>query len=71
MSSSIQEHFAPLADPRVAGRTLHGLLDIIVLTITAVASGAEGWEAIEEFGREKLAWLRQYIMVLPKIQTRE
>lgn len=61
MGSSIEKHFATLNDPRVEGRTLHSLLDIIILTITAVASGAEGWEAIEDFGKEKLAWLRQYI----------
>ena len=36
-------------------------MDIITLTVCAVASGAEGWEAIEEFGKEKLDWLRQYI----------
>jgi hypothetical protein len=24
-------------------------------------SGAEGWEAIEDFGHEKLAWMRKYI----------
>ena len=42
MSSRIQEHFAPLVAPRVAGRTLHSFLDIIVLTIAAVASGVGG-----------------------------
>ncbi len=63
MGSSIEAHFATLSDPRVEGRTLHKLLDIIVLTIAAVASGAEGWEAIEDFGKEKLTWLRQYILL--------
>jgi DDE family transposase len=28
--------------------------------IAAVISGAEGWEAIETFGEEKLEWLRKY-----------
>ena len=27
--------------------------------IYAVTSGAEGWEAIEQFGKAKLQWLRQ------------
>jgi hypothetical protein len=27
-------------------------MDIIILTICAVISGAEGWEAIEQFGNE-------------------
>ncbi|MCI0667954.1 MAG: transposase family protein, partial [Methylococcaceae bacterium] len=29
--------------------------------ICAVAGGADGWEAIEEFGKDKLEWLRKYI----------
>ncbi len=29
------------------GKTRHALMDIIVLVICAVVSGAEGWEAIE------------------------
>jgi len=35
-------------------------MDIIILTVCAVSSGADGWEAIEEFGREKLEWLRKF-----------
>jgi hypothetical protein len=36
-------------------------MDIIILTICAVISGAEGWEAIEQFGNEKQAWLQKWI----------
>ncbi len=32
-----------------------------MLSLCAVCSGANGWEAIEEFGHEKLDWLQQYI----------
>jgi hypothetical protein len=35
-------------------------MDILFLVIAAVISGAEGWEAIEPFGQEKLTWLRKY-----------
>jgi predicted transposase YbfD/YdcC len=35
-------------------------MDILFLVIAAVISGAEGWEAIETFGEEKLEWLRNY-----------
>ena len=61
MGSSILEHFATLEDPRIERGKEHQLLDIVVLAICAVVSGAEGWEAIELFGRTKLAWLRQYV----------
>lgn len=61
MGSSIIEHFSTLEDPRVERNKKHKLIDIIVLVISAVVSGAEGWEGIEEFGHNKLDWLRQYI----------
>lgn len=60
MSTSLLVHFASLEDPRVERNQRHALLDIVLLTVCAVVSGADGWEAIEEFGREKLDWLRQF-----------
>lgn len=61
MLSSIEEHFRAIEDPRVERNKKHKLLDIIVLAICGVVSGAEGWEAIEEFGYEKQQWLRKYL----------
>jgi predicted transposase YbfD/YdcC len=61
MAASIIEHFSTLKDPRIERHKQHSLIDIIVLTLSAVASGADGWEAIEDFGQEKIDWLRQYI----------
>jgi len=61
MAASIIEHFSSLQDPRIERHKRHNLIDIIVLTVSAVASGADGWEAIEDFGKEKLDWLRQHI----------
>lgn len=60
MSASLFMHFAPLKDPRIERNKLHALSDIVFLTVCAVVSGADGWEAIEEFGQEKLAWLRRF-----------
>lgn len=53
-------HFADITDPRQFGKIEHKLFDIILLTISAVVSGAEGWEDIEMFGEERLDWLRLY-----------
>lgn len=61
MTACIIEHFSPLTDPRIDRHKLHSLIDIIVLAICAISSGADGWEAIEDFGKEKEDWLRQYI----------
>ena len=47
MPTNLIEHFATLEYPRIERNKFHALTDIIVLTFCAVASGAEGWEAIE------------------------
>ncbi len=60
MSASIEEHFSTLEDPRIDRNKLHELMDIVILVLCAVSSGADGWEAIEEFGQEKLDWLRKF-----------
>ena len=62
MSASLLDHFASLEDPRVERNQRHALLDIVLLTVCAVVSGADGWEAIEDFGREKLEWLRRFAL---------
>ena len=48
-------------DPRVAGRTRHLLIDILVLTVVAVLCGAEGVTEIEDFGHHKEKFLRKHL----------
>jgi hypothetical protein len=55
------EHFAKREDPRIDRRTKYPLEEIICLVICAVVGGADGWEAIEEFGHTKKARLAQYL----------
>ncbi|CAH7462209.1 hypothetical protein VCHA38P217_60044 [Vibrio chagasii] len=47
-----------IQDPRQAWEIEYTPTDIIFLTIVAVIAGAEGWEDIEDFGEDKLEWLR-------------
>lgn len=60
MSTTFLKHFDSITDPRIERCKKHNLLDILLLAISAVLSGAEGWEDIEDFGHLKLNWLRQY-----------
>ncbi len=55
------ERFTDLPDARVEDRTDHDLLDIVVQALRAVMSGAEGWDDIENWGREREVWLRRYL----------
>ena len=60
MTASISEHFDCIRDPRVERNRLYPLNEILLLAVCAMISGAQGWEAMEEFGREKLPWLRKF-----------
>lgn len=57
--SPFVEHFGSIRDPRVDRTKQHLLLDILVIALCAVISGAEGWEDMETFGRAKEGWLRE------------
>lgn len=60
MSTTFLDNFHSISDPRIERCKKHNLLDILFLAVTAVMSGSEGWEDIENFGHIKLDWLRQY-----------
>ena len=60
MNDSFLQHFEAIEDPRIDRCKRHELLDIILLAVSAVLSGAEGWEQIEDFGIHRLNWLRRY-----------
>ena len=68
---SIQRSFADLEDPRVVGRTSHHLLDIVVIAICGVLCGADSWVAIEQFGKAKEAWLREFLELPNGIPTHD
>ena len=54
--------FAKMTDPRRINKGNHRypLDEMFFLVISAVISGCEGWEAINEFGISKLDWLQAY-----------
>ena len=55
--SGIIAHFSKLEDPRIDRKKLHKLLDIIVIAVCSVISGAESWEDMELYGEAKFEWL--------------
>lgn len=58
---ALLECFSEIVDPRIERTKRHLLSDILTLAVLAVIAGAEGWEDIEEFGRSKRPWLKQYL----------
>jgi predicted transposase YbfD/YdcC len=58
---SILAHFATLQDPRRAHRRLHRLQDLLVIALCAVIAGAQDWQQVETFGRNRRDWLRRLL----------
>jgi predicted transposase YbfD/YdcC len=62
---SIIDYLGNVADPRTKEhKILHKLSDILFMSIAAVICGAEDWYEIEDYARDKEAWLRT-ILELP------
>lgn len=59
--TSIGAHFAALTDPRADRGQGHLLVEIVTIALCAVLCGADGWVAVETFGRAKAAWLRTFL----------
>ncbi len=57
-----QEFFSDLEDPRRTekGNLRHLLSDILLLTISAILCGVNGWKLVRVFGESELSWLKQY-----------
>lgn len=55
------EAFDKLPDPRRDHGKIYPLRTIIFLTLSAVVSGVESWAEIEEFGKDKLDWLKRFV----------
>ena len=61
LESSLIQHNACLQDPRIERTKQHLLIDMIVIAILAVISGADGWVAIETYGHSKQEWLSTFL----------
>lgn len=57
--SPLMEQFSTITDPRVVTRSAHLLLEIIVIAICGVISGANTWVDIENYGKAKESWLKE------------
>ena len=55
---SIAFHFDSLTDPRTGNAKQYELTEILIVALLATICDADDWEAIAEFGRSRLEWLR-------------
>ncbi|WP_200425734.1 transposase family protein, partial [Escherichia coli] len=63
----LMEHISIIPDYRQAWKVEHKLSDILLLTICAVISGAEGWEDIEDLGETHLKFFEAIMVILKMV----
>lgn len=58
---SLMVSFDGVEDPRVDRTKLFSIAEIMFVTLCAVISGVESWRGVEDFGEDRLDWLRKFI----------
>jgi hypothetical protein len=61
MEYTIPVLFSNITDPRVSGRCLHALSDILFISLCTLISNGEDFEDMVNFGKERESILRQYL----------
>jgi predicted transposase YbfD/YdcC len=66
-ASSFQDYFATLTDPRCpdAPNSRPQWMDMLLIAGCAVMCGADGWEAIEEYGTSQAEWFATFLDLPP------
>lgn len=50
-----------IEDPRRVNSCDHLLIDILMIAICAIMCGADTWQEMEEFGKEKEHWFKRFL----------
>jgi predicted transposase YbfD/YdcC len=72
LNTSFVGYFQDLEEPRVyTGNMRHELLDIVVISILAVVSGAEGWTDISTWAQTHQDWLATFLKLPNGLPSRD
>lgn len=55
------DYFDDLPEPRMDGKIVHSMSELLLVTLCAMICGCEGWSDIERYGRTKLDYLRGFL----------
>lgn len=61
LETNFLDSFKEIEDPRLERNRLYTIAEILLVTFLAVICGAEGWQDVENYGKSKLVYLRQYL----------
>ena len=59
----LMQVFVSIADPRSRRQVRHQLAELLTVAVCAVLCGADDFIEIEGWGKEKLAWLRGFMVL--------
>jgi predicted transposase YbfD/YdcC len=59
--SLVCEHFKDLPDPRIERTRLHSLLNVLVMALSCVVAGADGWDAMAAFAKLNRKWFEGFL----------
>ncbi|MCJ7657806.1 MAG: ISAs1 family transposase [Anaerolineales bacterium] len=58
---NLHAYFESLEDQRRGAGKRHKLIEVITIAICGIICGADDWSGIEEYGKAKEEWLRQFL----------
>jgi len=61
LPKDLRHHVAKLEDPRIERNKLHGLMDIVMIVLSAIICKIEGWEEMEEWAILHEHWLSTFL----------
>lgn len=61
LETNFLDDFREIEDPRLKRNQLYTVSEILLVTLLAVICGAEGWKDVENYGKSKINYLRNYL----------
>lgn len=61
LETNFLDKFEVIEDPRTDKNLLYTVSEILLVTFLAVICGAEGWQDVENYGKAKIEYLKQYL----------
>ena len=55
--------FSEIPDPRVEGRSKYDLVEMLVISVCAMVCGIEDFVGIESWSKERIDWLRRFLIL--------
>jgi predicted transposase YbfD/YdcC len=71
LKASIDRHFGQIEDPRMQRTMVHHLIDIVVIALFAVITGADSWLGVEAYRQAKEEWLKQFLSLANGIPSHD